>query len=52
VLIASGLDPLTVPRRVGHSSAVVTLKTYAHMFEKTDAVAADMIDAALKGGKK
>jgi integrase len=47
-LIASGLDPLTVARRVGHSSAVVTMKTYAHMFEQTDAVAAKAIEAALR----
>jgi hypothetical protein len=30
----------------------VTMKTYAHMFEQTDAVAANAIEAALKGGKK
>jgi integrase len=46
-LIASGLDPLTVARRVGHSNAVVTMKTYAHMFEQTDTIAAKAIEAAL-----
>ena len=35
-LIASGLDVLTISRRLGHGSPVVTLNTYAHLFEKTD----------------
>ena len=47
-LIASGFDPLAVACRVGHSNAVVTMKTYAHMFEQTDAVAAAAIEATLK----
>jgi integrase len=51
-LVASGLDPLTVARRVGHSNAVVTMKTYAHMFEQTDAVAANAIEAALRTSKE
>jgi len=48
-LIASGLDPLTVARRVGHASAIVTMKTYAHMFEQTDDRAAAVMEAALTG---
>jgi integrase len=51
-LIASGLDPLTVARRVGHSNPVVTMRTYAHMFEQTDLVAANAIEAALRTGKE
>jgi integrase len=47
-LIASGLDPLTVARRVGHSNPAVTMKTYAHMFEQTDTAAANAIEAALR----
>jgi Phage integrase family len=39
-LIASGLDVLTVSRRLGHGNPTVTLTTYAHLFEKTDAAAA------------
>jgi integrase len=39
-LIASGLDPLTVSRRIGHGSPVVTLRIYSHLFEKTDEAAA------------
>jgi hypothetical protein len=41
-----------VARRAYAGRAVVTMKTYAHMFEQTDAVAANAIEAALKGGKK
>jgi integrase len=47
-LIASGLDVLTVSRRLGHGSPVVTLNTYAHLFGKTDEGAADAIEAALR----
>jgi len=47
-LIASGLDVLTVSRRLGHGSPMVTLTIYAHLFEKTDLVAASAIEASLK----
>jgi len=47
-LIASGLDVLTVSRRLGHGSPVVTLSTYAHLFAKTDYQAADAIEASLR----
>jgi integrase len=47
-LIASGLDVLTVSRRLGHGNPVVTLNTYAHLFAKTDERAADAIEAALR----
>lgn len=47
-LIASGLDVLTISRRLGHGSPVVTLTTYAHLFARTDTAAAKAIEAALK----
>jgi integrase len=47
-LIADGMDVLTVSRRLGHGSPVVTLNTYAHQFEKTDAQAASSIEKALR----
>jgi integrase len=47
-LIASGVDVLTVSRRLGHGTPVVTLTTYAHLFEKTDQSAAKAIEAALR----
>ena len=49
-LIAGGLDVLTVSRRLGHGSPVVTLTIYAHLFDKTDTKAATMIEAALRTG--
>jgi len=47
-LISSGVDVLTVSRRLGHGTPVVTLTTYAHLFEKTDQTAAKAIEAALR----
>jgi integrase len=48
-LIASGIDPVTVSRRIGHASVSTTLNIYAHKFAKTDAAAAKAIEAALTG---
>jgi integrase len=39
-LIASGLDILTISRRIGHASASITLDVYGHLFSNTDARAA------------
>jgi integrase len=47
-VISSGVDVLTVSRRLGHGTPVVTLTTYAHLFEKTDQSAAKAIEAALR----
>jgi integrase len=46
-LIASGLDVLTISRRLGHATPVLTLGTYGHLF-KTDDRAAAIMEAALK----
>ena len=46
-LIASGLDVVTVSRRIGHSKPSVTLNVYAHLFGDTDERAATVIEAAL-----
>jgi integrase len=45
-LIASGMDVLTVSRRLGHSSPSITLSVYAHKFANRDAEAARLMDAA------
>jgi integrase len=45
-LIASGLDVLTISRRLGHSTPVLTLSVYGHLF-KTDDRAAAIMEAAL-----
>jgi integrase len=47
-LIASGLDVLTISRRLGHGSPVVTLGVYGHMFRDTGRAAADAIEAVFK----
>lgn len=48
-LIASGLDVVTVSRRIGHSNPTVTLTVYAHLFGNTDERAAAVVETALKG---
>jgi integrase len=47
-LIAAGLDVLTISRRLGHGSPVVTLGVYGHMFRDTGRAAANAIEAVLK----
>ena len=47
-LIAAGIDPITVSRRLGHASAAFTLHCYGHLFDKTDAGAAAAVDGLLK----
>jgi integrase len=53
-LIDAGLNVEVVSRRLGHSSAAITLKIYSHLFDKqkSDAAAADAIAAAMRGGTK
>ena len=46
-LIASGLDVLSISRRLGHGSPTVTLTVYAHLFENTDTKAAAAMEAVL-----
>jgi integrase len=48
-LIASGLDVVSVSRRLGHSNPTVTLGVYAHLFGATDERAANVIEAAMAG---
>jgi integrase len=47
-LIASGLDVLTISRRLGHGSAAITLGVYGHLFQPDDR-AAQAIEQALTG---
>jgi integrase len=48
-LIAAGLDVLSISRRLGHADASVTLRVYAHLFDraKSDDRARDAIGAIL-----
>ena len=45
-LIASGMDVLTISRRLGHGSPTITLSVYGHLFSNTDDRAAKVMDAA------
>ena len=47
-LIASGLDVLTISRRLGHGSPAITLTVYGHLF-KTDDRAAQIMEASFAG---
>ena len=46
-LIASGVDIVTISKRLGHAKPSVTLAIYAHMFTTDDRKAAAAINAAL-----
>ena len=46
MLIASGMDVLTISRRLGHGSPTVTLRTYGHLIHGADDRAAEVMDAA------
>jgi integrase len=46
-LIASGVDIVTISKRLGHARPSVTLAIYAHMFHTDDSRAAAAINAAL-----
>jgi len=48
-LIAAGLDVVAVSKRMGHASPSITLRVYAHLFDKrSDAGAAAAIEAAMR----
>ncbi len=50
ILIAQGLDYVSVAARLGHSDPSTTLKIYAHAFEEKDRMAAEAIERALVSG--
>jgi integrase len=47
LLIAAGVDPVSISRRLGHASPTITLGIYGHLFENISDRAADVIEAAL-----
>ena len=47
-LIRAGIDVLTISRRLGHSSASMTLDVYGHLMGGADAAAAKAIEGVLK----
>lgn len=49
LLYFSGMDPVTISKRVGHSQVSTTSDVYAHIMQKADAKAAETIaDAVLR----
>jgi integrase len=50
MLIASGVDVLTVSRRLGHSSPKVTLDVYGHLIHGGDDRAAQIVSAVFGNG--
>ena len=48
-LISAGIDILSVSRRIGHSSAALTLRIYGHLLKQKDDLAAAAIDALFRG---
>jgi integrase len=46
-LIAAGVDVVAIARRLGHANPTVTLRIYAHLFNKDDSAATAAIEAAL-----
>ena len=49
-LIGSGMDVLTISRRMGHGSPAITLSVYGHLF-RTDDRAAQIMEATLAGAE-
>jgi integrase len=49
MLIAHGVDVVTISKRLGHASPTITLQTYSHLFRPGDGKAAAAINAALGG---
>jgi integrase len=47
-LIDQGVDIVTISKRLGHAKPDITLRVYAHLFQKDDAKAAAAINAALE----
>lgn len=47
LLISSGMDVLTVARRLGHSRVSHTLDIYSHAYEKKDETAAELLATVL-----
>lgn len=43
-LVASGLDILTISRRIGHASPSITLDVYGHLFANTNSRAAEIME--------
>ena len=43
MLIADGIDPVTVAKRLGHATPAITLNIYSHQIKRTDREAAERL---------
>jgi integrase len=50
MLIAAGMDVLTISRRLGHGSPTITFAIYGHLLDNSDDKAAQIMDAAFPNG--
>ena len=48
MLIAAGVDILTISRRLGHSKPRITLDSYGHLIKGADAAAVEVIGRVLR----
>jgi len=48
-LIDAGIDPVRICKRLGHANPSVTMKIYAHLFQRRDDKVTVAINAALAG---
>jgi len=46
-LIAAGIDVVKISCRLGHADPTVTLRTYAHLFDKVETTTASAVELAL-----
>jgi len=51
-LIASGMDVITISRRLGHGSPTITLGVYGHLFTNSDDRAAQIMETAFAAAMK
>jgi len=51
MLIASGMDILTISRRLGHANPTITLGVYGHLIHGSDDKAAQIMEAEFGRGK-
>jgi integrase len=52
MLIAAGVDILTISRRLGHANPTITLSVYGHLIHGTDNRAAQIMDQVFGNGSK
>jgi integrase len=51
MLIDAGLDVVRISKRLSHGNPSITLKVYAHLFQKRDDKSAEAINAAVSAFK-